>query len=97
MGDEPERAQEWSAAEKAAYRRFVRTNHPDLGGDPEVFISGMQQFTTDDPGPPAAGNAQERYDAPVIFVAHRHGLRATAEAFLRRVRRRHRRRHRRVR
>ena len=25
-------------------RDFIRTNHPDLGGDPEVFIAGLSAF-----------------------------------------------------
>ena len=27
---------------KAAFRRWARENHPDVGGDPEVFAAGLQ-------------------------------------------------------
>jgi hypothetical protein len=27
---------------KAAFRRWARVNHPDAGGDPEVFAAGLQ-------------------------------------------------------
>jgi hypothetical protein len=27
---------------KAAFRRWARENHPDAGGDPEVFAAGVQ-------------------------------------------------------
>lgn len=29
---------------RSAYRAFVRTHHPDLGGDPVVFRAGMESF-----------------------------------------------------
>jgi hypothetical protein len=49
--------------ERAAYRAFVRDNHPDRGGDPEVFAAGLARFRdaehpADDP----------RFDAPVEVV-----------------------------
>lgn len=50
--------------ERAAYRAFVRENHPDRGGDPEVFAAGLARFregshlTLDDP----------RWDRPVEIV-----------------------------
>ena len=28
--------------QKAAFRRWARENHPDAGGDPEVFAAGLQ-------------------------------------------------------
>jgi hypothetical protein len=27
---------------KAAFRRWARENHPDVGGDPQVFAAGLQ-------------------------------------------------------
>jgi hypothetical protein len=30
------------AAQRAAFRRWVRENHPDVGGDPVVFAAGVQ-------------------------------------------------------
>jgi hypothetical protein len=33
-------------------RDFIRTHHPDRGGDPDAFIAGMQSFGADqDTGP----------------------------------------------
>ena len=31
-------------AQRSAYRSFVRTHHPDRGGDPEVFRAGLAGF-----------------------------------------------------
>lgn len=50
--------------ERAAFREFVRTHHPDRGGDPEVFMAGLARFSSrpEHPPPPA------RYDAPIEVV-----------------------------
>ncbi|NMH96429.1 hypothetical protein HF526_03705 [Pseudonocardia sp. K10HN5] len=55
--------------ERAAYRAFVRDNHPDRGGDPEAFVAGLARFhatraAARDPEP-----ADRRYDAPIEVVA----------------------------
>lgn len=53
--------------ERAAYRAFVRTHHPDRGGDPEFFIAGLARFRSE-----AEGSASERTgppDAPIEVVA----------------------------
>jgi hypothetical protein len=53
-----------NSEDRAAYRAFVRENHPDRGGDPEVFVAGLERFReaaldpVDDP----------RFDAPVEVV-----------------------------
>jgi hypothetical protein len=49
--------------ERAAYRAFVRENHPDRGGDPEVFVAGLARFQEAEP--PAD---DPRFDAPVEVV-----------------------------
>ncbi len=49
--------------ERAAYRAFVRENHPDRGGDPEVFVAGLARFR--EPEPPVD---DPRFDAPVEVV-----------------------------
>jgi hypothetical protein len=61
-------------AEKAAYRAFVRANHPDVGGDPAAFAAGIERFrsaardtTTGKPEP-------DRYDGPVVFVNDGRGI-----------------------
>ena len=35
----------------AARRAFIRTHHPDRGGDPEVFMTGLAAFDTHPPDP----------------------------------------------
>lgn len=70
--------------ERAAFRAFVRDNHPDRGGDPDVFVAGLARFRGGpervSPAPPAsgaggAGDARSdsdpddpRWDAPIEFV-----------------------------
>lgn len=45
--------------ERAAFRAFVRDNHPDRGGDPDVFVAGLARFRGGServsPSPPASG------------------------------------------
>lgn len=65
--------------QRAAYRSFVRTHHPDRGGDPEVFKAGLARFRAMaagwDPGGPdgvahgsRASPDDRRYDAPIEIV-----------------------------
>ncbi|MCO1660942.1 hypothetical protein [Pseudonocardia humida] len=56
------------AAERAAFRAFVREHHPDRGGDPAVFAAGMARFGR---GAHPAGEPDgvaERHDRPVEVV-----------------------------
>ncbi|WP_326834391.1 hypothetical protein VSH64_05610 [Amycolatopsis rhabdoformis] len=70
MPDKPRST--WSTAEKAAYRQFVRTHHPDAGGDPEVFRAGLEQFQNVDK---PLGTAPAKAPAEkVVFVARRRGV-----------------------
>ncbi|CAM01178.1 hypothetical protein A8924_2265 [Saccharopolyspora erythraea NRRL 2338] len=76
------------AAVRADLRAFVRTHHPDVGGDPEVFAAGLAELR--------ARQARElelddaRYDAPIVIV-HRPGV---VRGVARRIRGWRRRRHR---
>jgi hypothetical protein len=60
--------------ERAAYRAFVRENHPDRGGDPEVFRAGLARFRAAEQAASSAADGDEagdetaRYDAPVEVV-----------------------------
>ncbi|MEJ8277876.1 hypothetical protein [Pseudonocardia spirodelae] len=61
--------------QRSAYRAFVRTHHPDRGGDPEVFRAGLARFralSEGRPAGPAPGRAptadDRRYDAPIEIV-----------------------------
>lgn len=55
-------------SDRAAFRAFVRANHPDVGGDPAEFAAGLARFRRPD----------ARHDAPVTFVAHRRSSRRGA-------------------
>jgi hypothetical protein len=63
-----------NSEDRAAYRAFVRENHPDRGGDPEVFVAGLAQFREaglDHPGLDHLGPDpvdDPRFDAPVEVV-----------------------------
>jgi hypothetical protein len=58
-----------SYEDRAAYRAFIRENHPDRGGDPEVFVAGLARFreaALDHLGPDPVDDP--RFDAPVEVV-----------------------------
>jgi hypothetical protein len=71
--DDPER--------RAAFRAFVRTHHPDVGGDPAVFAAGLARFRAGEPGA-----AESRYDAPVRFAVNRRRVAAVLARWRRRRR-----------
>ncbi|WP_116201479.1 hypothetical protein [Amycolatopsis circi] len=58
----------WSEADKAAYRRFVRTHHPDVGGDPAEFAAGLREFRRG----PQAETAPP--DESLVFVRRSRGV-----------------------
>lgn len=65
------------AAARAALRAFVRTHHPDVGGDPEVFAAGLAELREAELR--ARRNSElaapaDRGDAPVVVVRHPRGL-----------------------
>lgn len=61
----------WSEADKAAYRRFVRTHHPDVGGDPAEFAAGLRQFRR---GEIAAGTETAPRGESLVFVRRSRGV-----------------------
>ncbi|MFJ7216789.1 hypothetical protein [Amycolatopsis sp. NPDC098790] len=65
-------------AGRAAFREFVRTHHPDVGGDPAVFAAGLARFRAGE------SEVDSRYDAPVRFTARRRGIAALLARFRRR-------------
>ncbi|WIX77669.1 hypothetical protein QRX50_40735 [Amycolatopsis carbonis] len=81
MPDKPRST--WSAAEKAAYREFVRTHHPDAGGDAEAFREGLARFHQVDK--PARQPASRQAES-VSFVVRRRGLTRVLAAHRRRRR-----------
>ncbi|GAA4862778.1 hypothetical protein [Actinomycetospora straminea] len=59
---------------RAALRAFVRTHHPDVGGDPVAFREGLAALRAARPSAaagrwPAADDP--RLDAPVVAVSDR--------------------------
>jgi hypothetical protein len=76
--------------ERAAYRRWVRDHHPDVGGDPEEFAAGLARLRAATSG---AGSGcperrrRDRYDAPVAIVPDHQRLRAAARRLWRRLHR----------
>ena len=61
-----------AAAERAAFRAFVRDHHPDRGGDPEAFAAGLARFGRGAPAPVDAPDRvpdpHDRHDRPVEVV-----------------------------
>jgi hypothetical protein len=64
-----------SSARRGAERRefiaFVRTHHPDVGGDPEEFRRGLAAFETARAGRPGTAGAVEvhrRRRGPGVFL-----------------------------
>ncbi|MDN5859523.1 MAG: hypothetical protein L0H84_12950 [Pseudonocardia sp.] len=57
---------------RAEFRAFVRTHHPDRGGDPGVFVAGMARLARTRPASVPATATQDdldpRYDRPVEFT-----------------------------
>lgn len=51
--------------DRAAYRAYVRANHPDVGGDPDEFAAGLAEFDREQPEPA---------DAPIVVVHRPAGL-----------------------
>lgn len=60
---------------RAAYREFVRTHHPDVGGDPDEFIAGLDEFRGRLAVRTDAAPDDPRFDAPVVVVTHHLGHR----------------------
>ena len=61
-------------------REFIQVNHPDRGGDPDVFIAGMRSFD-------AGANSPGQQPLPrVVVVSHRSWLTRLAIAVVQRLR-----------
>lgn len=50
------------------YRAFIRANHPDAGGDPEVFAAGLERLRARSRPQRGRERRPDRYDAPVEVV-----------------------------
>lgn len=66
---------------RAEIRAFVRANHPDVGGDPEAFATGLARLRV------RADDA--RFDAPIVVEVRPRGVRGLLHRFRCRWRRRH--------
>lgn len=64
-----------SAAEDAArreeFRAFVRTHHPDVGGDPAVFRAGLAAFREEQRDPNRAHRSASGSER--VYIHHRRG------------------------
>ena len=67
-------------------REFIRTYHPDRGGDPESFIAGLRRFEDEQasagPGPGSGPDAPTR----VTVIPHRPWPTRLVTAAVRRLR-----------
>lgn len=59
-------------ARRRAFREFVRTYHPDVGGDPAVFAAGVAAYRSGRPIPaprplPSLRPDDPRLDAELVF------------------------------
>ncbi|MBA8825722.1 hypothetical protein FHX42_003088 [Saccharopolyspora lacisalsi] len=65
-----------AATPSAAVRAFARAHHPDTGGDPEVFATGMAELQR---ARERARRGREpakrhdRFDAPIVVVTRSRG------------------------
>ncbi|QGK69526.1 hypothetical protein GIY23_08315 [Allosaccharopolyspora coralli] len=59
--------------ERAAFRAYVRAHHPDVGGDPQAFATGLARWR--EGANPARWSTVDRYDGPVVFVDRPSGVR----------------------
>lgn len=64
-----------SSEQRAAYRAFIRANHPDIGGDPSAFVEGIAAFGAHE----REWHARARFDAPIEIVNQPTGLRRIAD------------------
>lgn len=73
------------ARRKQAFRAFVRSNHPDVGGDPAVFVAGLESLrrnNSSDTGRRGEPSDDDpRFDAPIVVVAKPAGLRGLPARF----------------
>ncbi|HEY2203548.1 MAG TPA: hypothetical protein VGH99_03595 [Pseudonocardia sp.] len=55
---------------RRAVRVFVRTHHPDVGGDIEAFVAGLDRLRAGGPGarPGLPAEDDPRLDVPVVGV-----------------------------
>ncbi|WP_410652786.1 hypothetical protein [Amycolatopsis sp. cmx-4-54] len=75
------------ATDRAAYLAFVRQHHPDRGGDVDTFVAGLAEFRAANG---RSSGAQDRFDAPIVVVVRKRGLKAVARHLRQwRKRRRH--------
>lgn len=75
VSDPSERVRDGTDA-RARLREFVRTHHPDVGGDPELFAARVAELQAARDGAyecsrPAGPRRAERGEAPIVVVRRR--------------------------
>ncbi|GAY10542.1 hypothetical protein [Pseudonocardia sp. N23] len=73
--------------ERAAYRAFVRENHPDRGGDPAAFVAGLAAMRDRPASPRPRHDARDDPRDDIVFVRDIPLPARIAVALLRTVRR----------
>jgi curved DNA-binding protein CbpA len=58
-----------AAERRRAYREFVRTHHPDVGGAPDEFIAGLRRFHE-----PTHAPDGRRYEGQTVFYTRPRGF-----------------------
>lgn len=92
MSREPDRNAE-DHTTRAEFRAFVRENHPDVGGDPQEFVTGLARFghgrgqPRSTPSDSEAEQETDRYDAPVFFTPRTTGVTGRVKRWRQRRRR----------
>jgi hypothetical protein len=71
------------SAQRRARREFIRTHHPDVGGDPHTFVTGLADL---DAGPRPSTPARS---TAVTVTARQAWPVSLTTVMLRRLRRRH--------
>jgi hypothetical protein len=71
--------------DSSEYWAFIRANHPDVGGDPEVFMAGLRQWQAarGGRGAPEPSRPGDRFDGPISFFRTRPGVSGEVERFTR--------------
>lgn len=67
---------------KRVRREFIRTHHPDVGGDTARFVAGLESLRRmGNRYPEAEDSTDPRFDGPIVVVMRPAGLRGLPVRF----------------